>query len=310
MTDGDDISFSALGRIVQQWAGDPAQLTEVIPLIGGSVNNTLLLVTGDRRKVVLKITPHRINRDLETESWQLNYLRDLGIPVPQVYASHTASLEDPNSFLLMEYIEGITLAEAKKTLSKSDYDDLQQDLSHWVLVLHAQTRDSYGKLDATGNHQVESWPTFFHTLHDHVVAVIEQTQEIPIKLRKKIEKLHQRLGDFLTHDDSPRLCHGDLWGANVMCGQDQSGQWKVRALLDPNLRYGHAECELAYMDLFDTTSKTFKRAYQQKRKMDEDYHKIRKPIYQLYPLLNHVQFFGHRYVAPMIEVAERATAVV
>jgi fructosamine-3-kinase len=44
--------------------------------------------------------------------------------------------------------------------------------------------------------------------------------------------------------------------------------------------------------------------------LQDDYHRIRKPIYQLYPLIDNVQSFGQKYVAPLMQVAERACAVV
>jgi fructosamine-3-kinase len=310
VTGGDDISWKALGRIVREWAGDPAELTEVVPLAGGSVNNTLLLVTGDHRKAVLKITPHRVDRELVNEAHQLNLLRDYGFPVPELYLQHPGSLDNPNTYILIEFVEGITLAAAKKQLPESDYDSLQHQLAELVLRLHDHTRDTYGKVDISGNHQATDWPAFYRSLHDHSVHAVEQVTEIPIKMRRKIEKLHTRLDQYLAHSDQPRLCHGDLWGKNVMVNQDDSGAWKIKALLDPNLRYGHCECELAYLDLFDTSTKTFRRDYQAGHKLQDDYHKIRKPIYQLYPLMDNVQAFGQRYVAPLMQVAERACAVV
>ncbi len=310
MAGGEDISWQSLGRIVREWAGAPAELAEVIPLNGGSVNNTLLLVTGDRRKAVLKITPHRVNRELANEAFQLQHLRAIGIPVPEVYASRIASLEDPNSFILMEHVEGITLADARVKLSEEDYDALQHELAKLVLKLHAHTRDTYGKLDAGGNHRTHDWPAFYRSMHDHAVQAVEHLKDVPLKMRRKIEKLHGRLDQYLHHHDQPRLCHGDLWSKNVMVAQGGGGAWRIRALLDPNLRYAHAECELAYLDLFDTCTKRFKRDYQAGHKLDDEYHRVRKPIYQLYPMLNNVQFFGHAYVAPMMQVAERATALV
>jgi fructosamine-3-kinase len=310
MTGGEDISWKDLGRIVREWAGDPAELTEVIPLTGGSVNNTLLLVTGDYRKAVLKITPHRINRQVEVEAFQLDLLRGLGIPVPRVYQCHVASLENPNSYLLMEHIDGITLAEAKKQLTPDQYDLLEQELADLTAALHQQTREHYGKVDGSGNHLTDNWPAFYRSLHDQAVHVTSGVKDIPVKLRKKIEKLHERLDKYLAHTDRPRLLHGDLWSANVMCRQDDGGQWKIAAILDPNLRYGHAESELAYLELFETSNSAFKKTYQRTHKLDDDYHRVRKPIYQLYPLIDHVHLFGKKYVEPMMKVADRATAVV
>lgn len=310
MTGGDELSWKTLGRIVQQWTGDPAELTEVIPLSGGSVNNTLLLVTGDYRKAVLKITPHRVDRELINEAHQLEMLRRLELPVPRVYLSHPGSLEDPNTYLLLEYIPGITLSEAKKSLPESEYESLQHQLAEQVLRLHEHTRSTYGKVDASDDHQETSWTNFYRSLHDQSVQNLQQIDTIPIKVRRKIEKLHSRLDQYLCHSDRPRLCHGDLWGKNVMVQSDRSGKWRIAALLDPHLRYAHFESELAYLDLFQTSSKIFKRDYQAGHRLEEDYHQVRKPIYQLYPMIHHVQHFGKQYISPLLQVAERACSVI
>ncbi|MBC7783442.1 MAG: fructosamine kinase family protein [Burkholderiales bacterium] len=310
MVGGDDISWQELGRITREWAGDAAELTALLPLSGGSINNTLMLVTADDRKSVLKITPHRVNVQLEVEAFQLTLLRDLGLPVPAVYQCHVASLDNPNSYLLLEYCEGITLTEAKRRLAPEVYDGIQQQLAELTARLHQHTRENYGKVDASGNHQTPHWAGFYRSLHEHSLQIAQQMTEIPIKVRKKLEKLHRRLEQFLAHGDQPRLCHGDLWGGNVICRQDADGQWRITAIIDPNLRYGHAESELAYMDLFETSAAAFRRTYQQSHKLDEDYHRVRKPIYQLYPLINNVQLFGAKYVPALVKVAERATSFV
>jgi fructosamine-3-kinase len=246
---------------------------------------------------------------VEVEAFQLDLLRGLGIPVPRVYQCHVASLDNPNSYLLMEYVDGITLSEAKKKLTSEEFDGLEQELADLTAALHQQTREQYGKVDASGNHQTADWPGFYRSLHDQAVQTTNGVKDIPVKTRKKIEKLHDRLDRYLAHTDRPRLLHGDLWSANVMCRQDGDGKWKVAAVLDPNLRYGHAESELAYLELFETCNPAFKKTYQRTHKLDDDYHKIRKPIYQLYPMIDHVHLFGKKYVEPLMKVAERATAV-
>ena len=43
-----DISWQLLRRIVKEWAGDSAELTDVKPLHGGCISDTLALHTRDR----------------------------------------------------------------------------------------------------------------------------------------------------------------------------------------------------------------------------------------------------------------------
>lgn len=309
MQGGDDISWAELCRIACRWAGESAGLAEVVSLQGGSLNTTLLLRLSDGRRAVCKLTPHRVDRAVLTEAHQLSLLGKLGIPVPEVYHTELASLDQPNSFMMMEYVEGMTLAEAKASASPEAFTALQAELAEIMARLHAVTADEYRKLDGgLPTPGTRDWPTFFRSLNESAVDGTRQQTAIPIKTRKKIAKLHERLDRYLAHDDRPRLLHGDLWNANVLCRR-HGDRYHVAALIDPSLRYGHAECELAYMDLFDTVNRDFRRAYHAHHAADAAYHTVRKPIYQLYPLLHHVNAFGARYIPPLLRVAEQATAV-
>ena len=77
------------------------------------------------------------------------------------------------------------------------------------------------------------------------------------------------------------------------------GRWRVAGLLDPNCKFAHAEAEIAYLELFHTCTPTFMKAYQSHHKLSGDYHKFRKPIYQLYPMINHLNLFGESYLKPL-----------
>src|SRR3954463_10170487 len=66
MSNGEiDISWQALRRIVQEWAGTSVELVEFIPLHGGQINTTLELHLSDGKKVALKVSPHRVDRAYE-----------------------------------------------------------------------------------------------------------------------------------------------------------------------------------------------------------------------------------------------------
>src|SRR5581483_4383116 len=108
-----DISWQVLRRIVQDWAGTSAELCEVKHLDGGSISTTLLLTTRDDGYAVLKISPYRVDLSYESEAYDLNLLRSAGIPTPRVYHCVTGTLDDPNSYLLMEFMPGVDLNAAR-----------------------------------------------------------------------------------------------------------------------------------------------------------------------------------------------------
>jgi len=96
----------------------------------------------------------------------------------------------------------------------------------------------------------------------------------------------------------------------VMVKRNGSGEWKIAALLDPNCKYAHAEAEIAYMDLFHTATPAFLKAYQHRHKLPPEYHRFRKPIYQLYPLINQFHLFGKEYLAPLAQAVEQTAHLV
>src|SRR5215212_3840335 len=127
-----DISWPVLRRIVQDWAGTSTELTDVSAMDGGNINTTLLLGTSTGDKVVLKISQYRVDKSYDREAYQLKLLRDLGIPTPQVYACETGTLDDPNSYLLMEYIPATDLAHARQICTAEQFDDVQRHLAELV----------------------------------------------------------------------------------------------------------------------------------------------------------------------------------
>jgi fructosamine-3-kinase len=304
-----DVSWQILRHIVHDWAGSQVELDEVRPLEGGYVATTLALRAKSGERAVLKITPHRIDRAYADEACQLKVLGEAGLPVPEVYRCEVGSLDRPFSYLLMEFREGVDLAHAKAACTSEQYDALQGELAEIVQRMHAQTHESFCRLTAGELKTFDTWPLLYREMFDPIWHEAEKNGHLPPKCRKLVAKIHERLPTLLHQDDSPRLLHGDLWSSNVLAQQDAAGNWHVSAILDPHCRYGHIEVELAYMELFHTVNSAFMRAYQGESRLPSEYHTLRKPVYQLYELLNHLQLYGHEYLKPTVEAIERAARV-
>lgn len=109
--------------------------------------------------------------------------------------------------------------------------------------------------------------------------------------RSGFERLFAKLDQLVGPAEPPALLHGDLWGGNLHIAD--SGE---PCLVDPAVYGGHREIDLAMMRLFGGFSARCFDAY------DEAYPlapgaEARVPLYQLYPLLVHVNLFGSSYVA-------------
>lgn len=305
-----DISWQLLRGIVRDWAGTDAELAEVTPLHGGAIHTTLFLLTRNGSRAVLKITPHRVDRGYQDEACQLNLLRSIGLPVPEVYACRLGDLDAPNSYILLEFIDGVSLSEARRRCEPDQFDQLQCRLAELVLIMHNHRSSHYWRVTAGQRQQHDHWPSFYREMYDPIWHEAEKLPQLPPKAKRQIGKVHEHLERLIAHDDSPRLVHWDLWSANLLVHLDSQGQWQIGAFLDPNCKFAHAEAELAYLELFRTANPAFLRAYQRVRKLSPDYHHRRKLVYQLYPLIDDVTLHGEQYIKPLMAQLDKLATVI
>jgi fructosamine-3-kinase len=117
-------------------------------------------------------------------------------------------------------------------------------------------------------------------------------------MQRSFERLFQNLTELVGPDEPPARLHGDLWGGNLHVAEDGAP-----CLIDPAAYGGHREMDLAMMQLFGGFSPRVFEAYAESYPLGPG-HAERVPLYQLYPLLVHVNLFGGSYVAAV----ERALA--
>ena len=99
------------------------------------------------------------------------------------------------------------------------------------------------------------------------------------------------------HKPQPSLLHGDLWSGNA--GFTASGP----IVFDPAVYYGDREADLAMTELFGGFPREFYDAYSKAWPLEKGYER-RKPMYNLYHLINHLNLFGAGYLA-QVEAALR-----
>jgi protein-ribulosamine 3-kinase len=92
------------------------------------------------------------------------------------------------------------------------------------------------------------------------------------------------------HQPPASLLHGDLWGGNT--GFLAGG---APVLFDPAVYYGDREADLAMTELFGGFPEKFYEAYSEAWPLEQGY-ELRKQIYNLYHLLNHLNLFGGGYL--------------
>jgi fructosamine-3-kinase len=122
-------------------------------------------------------------------------------------------------------------------------------------------------------------------------------------LQREGEKLPAALPVFFTsHHPQPSLLHGDLWSGNIAF--DRGGR---PVIFDPATYYGDREADLAMTELFGGFSEDFYAAYRAAFPLDGGY-AVRKDLYNLYHVLNHLNLFGGGYLAQAERLIARLLA--
>src|SRR5207247_413845 len=178
---------------VQDWAGTSAELVEFIPLHGGQISTTLDLHLNDGKHVVIKVSPHRVDRSYEREAYQLTLLKNSGVPVPEVYCWKIGTLDDPFSYILIEFIDGVDLGEAKKRLAPEQFDHLQCELAEIVSAMHDHTNERYMRVMETPGTAgaFDNWAAFYRSVYDSIWHEAEKEPHLPRHCRKQIGKIHE-----------------------------------------------------------------------------------------------------------------------
>ena len=137
-----------------------------------------------------------------------------------------------------------------------------------------------------------SWPTFW--FRERLAPQWERARRssaLPASADSDFQELEWTLQDVLSGWEADGICllHGDLWAGNVLVSADG-----VPHLVDPAVYRGHREVDLAMLELFGSPGPSFFEAYQEIRPLAPGLGR-RLPVYQLYPLLVHVNLFGGGY---------------
>ena len=110
------------------------------------------------------------------------------------------------------------------------------------------------------------------------------------KLQHDGERLMGALDTLLAgHAPMPALLHGDLWGGNAGALSDGTA-----VVFDPAVYIGDRETDLAMTELFGGFGTEFRLAYRDVCPIEDGFD-VRRDVYNLYHLLNHLNLFGAAY---------------
>lgn len=265
------------------------------PCYGGDINQAEQINTQTERYFV-KWNPQSPPKMFEAEARGLEILNAVNtLRVPQVIV-YQGETPDTPAFLLLEWLD-----------SGRSNAHTQIQLGAGLAQLHQMQAEHYGLDHANyigslpqSNQQTQSWLEFYGEQRIRTQMEIAQTkQRLSATLEKNLNNLIARLPELLPENPIISLLHGDLWAGNVMTLAD--GQ---PAIIDPAVYYGHREVEMSFTELFGGFRSVFYESYQAQYPLDKSYGK-RKTIYQLYPLMTHMNLFGGGYTARVEAIAKQ-----
>ena len=267
------------------------RLRSARPMGGGCIGEVYRIELEDGATLVAKVDREGRSH-LEREAYMLRYLRtESDLPVPEVY-------HGSKTLLLMEFIDGSSRFSASA----------ERHAAELLGALHGITADAYGHEQDTlignldqPNPWTQSWIEFFreHRLL-YMAEVAHGATRLPAEELKSIERLAEQLDEYLEEPDRPSLVHGDVWSANVLAKGD-----RITAFLDPAIYHADPEIELSFISLFNSFGEPFFERYAEIRGIREGFFEQRRDLYNLYPLLVHVYFFGGGYLDSVRSILRR-----
>lgn len=265
----------------------------VSPVSGGCINTCLKLETNTGAFFLKYNNADAYPGMMAAEVQGLKILRDtntFGIP---------ATLQQTNlngiEFLLLEWIE-----------TGTERIDFWEVFGESLAALHRHSAPYFG-LDH--NNYIGSLPQYNTPNPNGIEFFIEcrlqpqlklaiDSKQLPKEAMVLFQSLYTQLPNLLPNEPSS-LLHGDLWEGNYLVGTDGK-PW----LVDPSVQYGFREAEIAYTQLFGGFSHRFYETYDSAFQLLPGFQK-RTELYNLYPLLVHVNLFGGSYANQVMGIINR-----
>ncbi len=283
---------SALESSISHATGTPFAISRATAASGGCIHSSWVLEAADARYFA-KTNDARFAATFEAESDGLAALGAAGIRVPHPLAQGEA---DGHAFLVLEHL-------ALGHGTGAGFRELGRRLAR----LHGHRgsefgwpRDNFIGLTPQPNAQRTWWTEFWQRERLAPQLALAAGNGHDGSLQTLGERVIDAVPRLLAgHEPAPSLLHGDLWSGNA--GFLETG---TPVVFDPAVYYGDAEADLAMTELFGGFPAGFYEGYREVRPIEEGY-RLRRVLYNLYHVLNHLNLFGEGYRAQAERMMER-----
>jgi fructosamine-3-kinase len=285
--------FESIAAAIGEHTGVPFAALSVKPVSGGSIHRAWHLDDG-LRHYFAKTGGIAAAPMFAAEAQGLQALSAAAVvPTPTFI---TLGRTGSEAFLVLEHLELTPLtpsAGARLGAAMAQLHRISGDSFGW-------TADNFIGATPQRNAPHPGWPYFFgeRRLRPQLELALQNGMK-----RTLVEKGYgviERIGGlFIDYRPLPSLLHGDLWSGNA--AQSSSG---LPVIFDPACYYGDREADIAMAELFGGFPISFYVAYRAAWPLDPGY-EARKPLYNLYHILNHFNLFGDAYLGQATRMIER-----
>ncbi|MCK5382534.1 MAG: fructosamine kinase family protein [Gammaproteobacteria bacterium] len=273
--------WEAIGADIAAATGKQGELSGQVSTGGGCINQTMRVRYGDDSYFV------KLNSASRTDMFAAEALG-----LRELQSSHTLKVPEPvcwgddgeSAYLVLEDLE------------LDSHGDLAA-LGEGLAAMHRVRRERFGwETDNTigstlqVNTSDHDWVSFWRTQRLQFQLELAEKNGHGGRLQSQGEKLLDAF-PVLFADYSPQasLLHGDLWSGNYAFTREGEP-----TIYDPAVYYGDREADIAMTELFGGFGPDFYAAYQADYPLDAGYG-VRKTLYNLYHILNHLNIFGDGY---------------
>lgn len=262
-------------------------------LHGGDINSVSLIEADKQLWVVKQNEATQFPKMLEKEYRAMEFLHGKSpLYYPKVLQHF---LSGNQQFLVMEYVEegqNSTVAQQRLGRGLAQQHRVSNTFFGWE-------EDNYiGRLKQVNSYKNNGYDFLAENRLLFQSKMALETGLLTSQDLKQMERLCVRLQEFIP-DEKPALLHGDLWSGNYFISTQNSP-----ILYDPAVYFGHREMDIAMTRLFGGFSEQFYAAYQAENPLEKGW-EGRIPLFQLYPLLVHLNMFGRGYLGSVRRVLQK-----
>lgn len=282
----------ALSLEISQATGEKFNASSSHDAVGGSINRSITLTDG-QRSFFVKLNQADQLAMFEAEAEGLNELRaNSGFVIPEVIACGS---DQSHAWLILEKLHFRPSGSEGYSKAGETFAAMHQ---------HKQARFGWHRNNTIGltpqeNDWTASWTAFWQKHRLGFQIRLARQNGFNSRTIDSCEQLNASVGLFFDHDPQPSLLHGDLWSGNLAFTAEGRP-----TIYDPALYYGDREADLAMTELFGGFSAGFYEAYRYHYPLHSGY-RIRKQLYNLYHVLNHMNLFGGGYENQAFSISQK-----